>query len=123
MDGKDTPLRRWRICQGLTQAEAGKQLGEKMRALGERADRARDYGHTAFSRFELGEVPPSWVLKGLKELTKLPYTALIEPEAYLAKHPQLYAEGQRPLQEGRGYPRGRPRKRPSQTHRRKSAMA
>jgi hypothetical protein len=94
----------------LTQQQAGALLGEKMRELGDKPEKA-GFGHTAWSRFEMGEPPPSWVLRGLKELTKLSYEALIEPTEFLRKHPELYAQGKRPLPEHRGYPRGVPRKR------------
>src|SRR5687768_14713055 len=72
----DTPLRRWRIAEGLTQAEAGELIGVK---------------HAAFSRYERGARIPYRVLQKLREQTKLSYDALLQPALYLEKYPHIHA--------------------------------
>jgi transcriptional regulator with XRE-family HTH domain len=94
--GVDTPLRRWRVSKGYTQADAGKLIGVQ---------------HAAWSKYERGLRIPHTVLQKLHRQTGLSYDALMEPERYLQTHPNIFPKGARALQTTPGYPKGVRRKR------------
>jgi transcriptional regulator with XRE-family HTH domain len=71
----DTPLRRWRISKGVTQAELAAQCGIKQNMI---------------SRYERDEhIPVRDHLEQLIKVRGLPTDALVRPECFLAEHPDF----------------------------------
>jgi transcriptional regulator with XRE-family HTH domain len=90
----DSPLRRWRRSQGLTQAELAERLGVHMSTVAKYEQRFR--------------VPREDELATLAEVTGLSLEAILFPERYLREHPEyLEAYAEQPPRRGR-YPRQRP---------------
>jgi transcriptional regulator with XRE-family HTH domain len=91
----DTPLRRWRLTRGITQADAAERAGITQRI---------------WSRYERGEriATLRGPLRRLMTLTGLSFDALLDPERYLEMHPAFLREGAVPLS-GPGWPLGRKR--------------
>jgi transcriptional regulator with XRE-family HTH domain len=89
----DSPLRRWRGSQGMTQAGLAERLGVRV---------------TTVARWEQEErTPRGDQLLRLMEVTGLSAEALMFPKLYLQHHPEFLAEwsAQPPR-------RGRPRRQP-----------
>jgi transcriptional regulator with XRE-family HTH domain len=89
---QDSPLRRWRLKHGFTQAWIAKRCGVSVYAV---------------TRWENGRrVPMGETLLCLMELTGIPAEGLIRPRRYLEEHSTYLAAWASKPQ------RGRPRKRP-----------
>jgi transcriptional regulator with XRE-family HTH domain len=93
----DSPLRRWRRSQNMTQEELAKRCG---------------VSHNTASRWEKAQgqgwrTPTGDALLRLLELTQIPLEGLLHPQEYLREHPDYlgaWATGPR----GRGRPRKQP---------------
>jgi transcriptional regulator with XRE-family HTH domain len=91
---QDSPLRRWRRQQRLTQAALAQRLQLKPDTI---------------SRYEQGSrIPRGEELERLLDLTQLPADALVLPRRYLRDHPDFLVEWAIDRTT-----RGRPRKRPA----------
>jgi transcriptional regulator with XRE-family HTH domain len=90
----DSPLRRWRRSQGLTQAELADRLEVHMSTVAKYEQRFR--------------IPREEELARLAEVTELSLEAILFPERYLQDHPDFLAQfAEVPPRRGR-YPRQRP---------------
>jgi transcriptional regulator with XRE-family HTH domain len=89
----DSPLRRWRKSQNITQAELAKRCGVQL---------------TTVARWEQQfRLPRGEQLARLAEVTGLSLEALLFPQRYLTEHPDFLATwAEQPPR------RGRPRQRP-----------
>jgi transcriptional regulator with XRE-family HTH domain len=91
----DSPLRRWRRSQGLTQKQLAERLGVHMSTVAKYEQRFR--------------VPREEELRTLADVTGLSLDAILFPETYLQEHPEFLAEwAELPPRRGR-YPEPRPR--------------
>jgi transcriptional regulator with XRE-family HTH domain len=93
----DSPLRRWRRSQNMTQKELARRCG---------------VSHNTAARWEKamdddGRIPTGDALLRLLELTQVPVEGLIHPQEYLQAHPE-YLEAWATGPRGRGRPRKRP---------------
>lgn len=85
----DTPLRRWRLSQGLTQQQLADRLG---------------VARNTISRVELGyQQPRLRQLRALMARTHLPVEAFENPAGYLTAHPE-YCAAQARCDMARGRP-------------------
>src|SRR5918911_4091606 len=96
----DSPLRRWRRANRLTQQELAERCGVKF---------------TTIARYEQAiHLPSRAYLEALIRVTGLPADALVRPEQFLAEHPDFLAEWAEEVP-SRGR-RGRPRRQPGQSN-------
>jgi transcriptional regulator with XRE-family HTH domain len=84
----DSPLRRWRRSQGLTQEDLAQRLGVKFSTVARWEQQFR--------------TPRGQQLEKLAEVTGLSLEALLFPERYLREHPDFLATwGEQPPRRGR----------------------
>jgi transcriptional regulator with XRE-family HTH domain len=97
----DSPLRRWRKSQNVTQAELARRCGVPESTIAK--------WEQQFSR------PRGARLDKLAEVTGLSFEALLSPERYLAAHPDFLATwGEQPPRRGLYPGQGRRRRPPEE---------